>query len=90
MIRHSRRNSAEQRELNVISAHIAGSMLGSEVSLRTGPRLPAHGIVTGVVLDAGTPRIVVNGAAYGLDQVLTVVPAAFNNNLNTHNACFAH
>jgi hypothetical protein len=65
-------------QLDTISTHIANSMLGRMVSVRSGAQAPAHGMVSGVLLDNGAPKIVVNGASYDLRQVLTVTPIAFN------------
>jgi len=65
-------------QLDAISSHIARSLLGRMVSLQNGTQHPAHGVVAGVLVDNGTPKIVVNGACYKLDQVLTVTPLALN------------
>jgi hypothetical protein len=65
-------------QLDTISTHIATSMLGRMVSVQLGAQPPAHGMVSGVLLENGAPKIVVNGASYDLRQVLTVTPLAFN------------
>jgi hypothetical protein len=64
--------------IDSISTHIATSMLGRMVSVQHGSQPPAHGMVSGVLVDNGSPRIVVNGNSYELRQVLTVTPLAFN------------
>jgi hypothetical protein len=66
------------QQLDTINRNIASSMLGRSVSIRVGVQPPAHGIVAGVVVEDGAPKIVVNGACYDLSQVLTVTPLAFN------------
>ena len=59
-------------ELNFIRKNMAGAMIGRTVDLiGRGHRL-THGIVTGVLVEAGLPKIVVGGHSYELDRVLTV------------------
>ena len=67
-----------QGHLDAISAHIADSMLGKMVSLQTPSHQPAHGVVAGVVVEAGKPKLIVDGLRYDLSQVLTVTPLALN------------
>ncbi len=59
-------------ELNVIRKNIAGAMIGRTVDLIGKGRKLRHGIVTGVLVEAGMPKIVVGGSSYDLDRVLTV------------------
>jgi hypothetical protein len=40
------------------------------------PYTAMRGIVTSVRLESNAPKLVVDGVSYGLDQVLSVVPAA--------------
>ncbi len=74
----TRRTQQVHAQRNAINTHIANAMLGQRVSLKVGARSSAHGIVAGVLLENGMPRIVVNGSCYDLNQVLTVTPASFN------------
>lgn len=67
-----------RHQLDAINATIASSMLGREVSVQSGARNPARGIVAGVLIEGETPRIIVNGTSYDLSQVLAVMPPAFN------------
>lgn len=50
----------------------ANGMLGRSVVLQAEDGALAHGAVTAVQIEAGTPKIVVNGQAYELGQVLTI------------------
>ncbi len=53
-------------------------MIGNVVDLQTGSQSILHGMVTGVLTEAGKPKLVVNGHQYDLSQVLTVLPATLN------------
>ncbi len=64
--------------LDSIVRNIADSMVGRAVDLLVGREKTAHGIVSAVQFVAGTPKIVVEGTQYRLDQVLTSVPASLN------------
>jgi hypothetical protein len=50
---------------------LASALIGSTVDLLADSQTIAHGIVAGVRMVAGTPKIVVNGQLYDMDQVLT-------------------
>jgi len=54
-----------------IRKKLARSMIGSTVDLLADSHTIAHGIVTGVMVVAGSPKIVVNGQAYDVDRVIT-------------------
>ena len=62
--------------LGVIRKKLAKAMVGSTVDLLADSHTVAHGIVTGVFLNAGTPKIIVNGERYDLSQVLTATAAS--------------
>jgi hypothetical protein len=62
--------------LNQIRGNIAQSMIGRAVDLLVGAHRTKHGIVSGVDLGGGAPKIVVAGSRYELGQILTVTPAA--------------
>ena len=56
----------------------ANSLIGSSVSLQVNPQTTASGVVQGVMLQNGTPQIMVNGSNYNLSQVLSVSPTTTN------------
>jgi flagellar basal-body rod modification protein FlgD len=56
----------------------ANSLIGSTVTLQVTPQSTATGTVQGVVLQNGTPQILVNGSTYTLSQVTSVTPPAAN------------
>ena len=66
-------NPAEH-QIETVRQHLAEAMVGKTVDLLSG-RAVAHGVVSGVMLLAGNPKLLVNGRAYDLNQVLTASPA---------------
>jgi len=66
-------NNAHQ-QIGAVRQHLAEHMIGKTVDLLSG-RGVAHGVVSGVMLLAGNPKLLVNGRAYDLNQVLTASPA---------------
>jgi hypothetical protein len=60
-------------KLGVIRKNLAKAMIGSTVDLLADSKTIAHGVVTGVSMMAGTPRIIVNGRSYDMSQVLTAM-----------------
>jgi len=56
----------------------ANSLIGSTVTLQVDAKTTATGPVQGVVMQNGTPEILVNGATYMLSQVTSVVPTVAN------------
>ena len=56
----------------------ATTMLGRVVALQDDQGNLINGAVSAVQVEAGTPKIVVNGLAYDLSTVLSVAPAASN------------
>jgi hypothetical protein len=57
--------------LRGIRKNLARAMVGSTVDLLSDRHTIAHGIVTGVYMASGAPKIVVNGRTYDMSQVLT-------------------
>ncbi len=57
-------------QLGEVRQHLAEAMVGKTVDLLSG-RAVAHGVVSGVMLLAGNPKLLVNGRTYDLNQVLT-------------------
>jgi hypothetical protein len=66
--------SSQNSQLGEVRQHLAQAMVGKTVDLLSG-RAVAHGVVSGVMLLAGNPKLLVNGRAYDLNQVLTASPA---------------
>jgi len=58
--------------------HIARSMIGQAVDLLTDAQTIVHGVVTAVLTEAGTPKLVVAGTRYDLHQILTAVPTTLD------------
>ena len=54
----------------------ANGMLGRNVVVQVDGGLVAQGPVTAVQMEAGTPKIVINGTAHELSQVLSITPAS--------------
>ena len=63
-------------KLGGIRKKLAKAMVGSTVDLLDDRQTVAHGIVTGVFMNAGTPKIIVNGQRYSMEQVLTATAAS--------------
>lgn len=53
----------------------ANALLGRTVDVQIDDRTVATGPVSAVLIEAGKPRVVVNGASYGLNQILAIAPA---------------
>ena len=56
----------------------ANGMLGRAVELQVDSLTTRRGIVDAVQIEAGTPKIVVGGVSYNLNQVRTISPVALN------------
>jgi flagellar basal-body rod modification protein FlgD len=54
----------------------ANSLVGSTVQVQVDATNTASGVVTGVVLNSGTPQVTVGGTNYGLSQITSITPAA--------------
>jgi flagellar basal-body rod modification protein FlgD len=52
----------------------ADGLVGNTVTLQVDSQTTATGVVQGVVLDSGTPEIIVNGSPYNLNQVTSITP----------------
>ena len=62
--------------LGGIRKNLAKAMVGSTVDLLSDPHTIAHGIVAGVYMASGAPKIVVNGRTYDVSQVLTATTSS--------------
>jgi flagellar basal-body rod modification protein FlgD len=56
----------------------ANALLGRQVAVLADTNTLVQGVVTGVALDSGTPKVLVNGTAYNLSQVLVISDPASN------------
>src|SRR5438874_821698 len=56
----------------------ANAVLGRVVALQDEQGALVHGIVSAVQVEAGTPKLIVNGQAYDLSTLLSVEPATGN------------
>jgi flagellar basal-body rod modification protein FlgD len=54
----------------------AYALLGRHVDLLETGGTTAQGVVSAVIIEAGTPKLIVNGQAYSLGQLTAVAPAA--------------
>jgi flagellar basal-body rod modification protein FlgD len=64
-------SSAMSSSLSMLQAN---SLIGSTVTLQVDPQTTANGVVQGVILNGGTPQIIVNGSTYDLSQITGVTP----------------
>ena len=62
----------------VVRQHMAKALIGRAVDLRADPHTIVHGVVTEVLTEAGTPKLVVRGTRYDLGQILTAMPASLD------------
>lgn len=74
----ARRAPLPDAQLSLIRTNIAKSMIGRAVDMVKDAKTITHGTITEVFVEAGSPRLVVNGMEFDLRQILTVTPAAFN------------
>jgi flagellar basal-body rod modification protein FlgD len=73
-------SSAMSSSLSMLQAN---SLIGSTVSLQVDPQTTASGVVQGVILNGGTPQIIVNGTTYDLSQVTSVTPTTTSQTSST-------
>jgi flagellar basal-body rod modification protein FlgD len=64
---------------NSLSMMQANSLVGSTVNLQIDSNTSATGVVQGVVMNNGTPEIMVNGTTYPLNEIVSVEPTASGN-----------
>ena len=53
----------------------ASGLIDRSVELRAENGTTVRGTVTSVTVEAGTPKLIVNGTAYGLQQLVAIQPA---------------
>jgi hypothetical protein len=83
MIRSSKFTSSRpsfEDQLGGIRRKLARALIGSTVDLLTDSRNQtiAHGVVAGVSMVSGSPKIVVNGHLYDMNQVLTITASSIH------------
>ena len=61
----------------------ANSLVGSTVTVQVDSQTTASGVVSGVVINSGTPQITVGGTNYSLSQVISVAPTTAGANAGT-------
>jgi hypothetical protein len=69
---------APRDNCRLVRKHLAKAMIGRTVDLLVDAHTIVHGIVTGVLNEAGTPKLVVGGNGYDLNQILTATPASLD------------
>lgn len=60
---------------NIVSLNMANALVGRTVDVLAGTKKVTHGVVSGVLTEAGKPRIVVGRMSYDMSQILTISPA---------------
>ncbi len=60
----------------------ANSLLGRTVEIKVNDSTLTRGLVTNVHVEAGTPKVEVDGRRYDLSQLLTISPTPINPNAN--------
>lgn len=60
---------------NIISLNMANALVGRTVDVLASAKKVTHGVVSGVLTEAGKPRIVVGRMSYDMSQILTISPA---------------
>jgi len=68
------RRTRASNELGAVRTHMAQALVGRTVDLIADPSTIEHGVVTGVLAEAGVPLLLVGGRRYQLNQILTVTP----------------
>lgn len=79
MLHHNTHTGAslprKQFSPNIVSLNMANALVGRSVDLLVGTKRITHGVVAGVLTEAGKPRIVVGRTSYDVRQILTITPA---------------
>jgi hypothetical protein len=70
--------AAGRSEINSIRRGMASHLIGCTVDMLADAQTITHGVVTGLLNDAGVDKLVVGGVPYDLSQLLTATPASFN------------
>ena len=81
MIHSFNSKTGTRDKCRVVRKHIARALVGQTVDLLVDAQTIVHGVVTGVMNEAGTPKLVVDGTRYDLNQILTAMPASLDQQL---------
>ena len=81
MIHSFNKKPGARDKSRVVRKHIARSLVGQAVDLLVDAHTIVHGVVSGVMTEAGTPKLVVDGTRYDLSQILTATPPSFDHQL---------
>lgn len=73
-----RSNNSSRFGPQIIPNHLALALVGQTVSLLDRAHKVAHGVVSGVLMETGRPKLIVGRVEYDLNQVLSVTPPVFN------------
>src|ERR1022692_2278344 len=76
MINSFRTNIGTRSRCRAVRKHIAKALVGQTVDLLVDAHTIVHGVVTGVLNEAGASKLVVDGTCYDLNQILTAMPAS--------------
>lgn len=71
-------NTADMRSTQAFAT--AAQLVGKTVELQVSDTATLTGVVTGMKMDSGVPKLVVNGAAFDLSQVNSVTQTGITNN----------
>lgn len=66
------------KDSSSVRINLAQAMIGSTVGLFNFKQEITHGIVSGVLTEAGKPKILVDGHRYDLSQIFSVMPSYLN------------
>ncbi len=81
MMRSFNTKTSTRDKCRVVRKHLVRALVGQTVDLLVDAHTIVHGVVTGVTTEAGTPKLVVDGTGYDLNQILTATPATFDQQL---------
>lgn len=84
MIATFKDKSTSRDKCRVVRRHIAQAMVGRAVDLLVDAETIVHGVVTGVLIEAGSTKLVVGGTRYDLNQILTATPVSFDQQPQPH------
>ncbi len=83
MTRSSHYKTGPQHTFRALHRHLARALIGQSVELLVDAHTIVQGIVSGVLTEAGHPKLVVDGSRYELHQILTAIPATLGQPLQT-------
>ena len=75
MMRSPNSKASPRDKSRAVRKHLARALIGQTVDLLVDAHTIVHGVVTGVMTEGGTPKLVVQGNGYDLNQMVTAMPA---------------